>query len=312
MFIEIRKVKGKKKYYLVHSYRSDNRISKIRVYLGLDLNKNELESKEALAREKIKNMIEGIGDIGDPYKTVLSKAELESIKNINPIRKIKLQHLSEEDWLKFTEAFTYDTNAIEGSTVGKKEVEGILENNKWPDKSKWEISETFGVSEAVKYVRTTRIHISIRLIKDLHLIVFKNSKPFAGKFRKMREEVAVIDAYGKIVHRGAPSAKVTSLLKELVKWYKNNRGKYPPLVLAAVVHNQFENIHPFRDGNGRVGRLLLINILLKHKLPPVNIELKNRTEYYAALQSYENDSNIRPTLDLILKEYKKLNSVLKR
>jgi Fic family protein len=79
-----------------------------------------------------------------------------------------------------------------------------------------------------------------------------------------------------------------------------------------VVHNQFENIHPFRDGNGRVGRLLLINILLKHKLPPVNIELKNRMEYYAALQNYENNGDIRPTLELILKEYKKLDSVLKR
>jgi Fic family protein len=312
MFIEIRKTKGKKKYYLVHSYRSGNRISKIRVYLGVDLNKGEIKSKEASAKERMKNMVEDIGNIGDPYKTVLSEAELESIKNLDPIRKIKLQHLSEEDWLKFTEAFTYDTNAIEGSTVEKREVEDILENNKWPDKSKWEISETFGVSEAVKYVRTTKTHISIKLIKDLHMVVFKNSKPFAGKFRKIGEEVAVIDAYGKVIHRGAPSTKVMSLLKELIKWYKNNKSKYPPLVLAAVVHNQFENIHPFRDGNGRVGRLLLINILLKHKLPPVNIELKNRMEYYAALQNYENNGDIRPTLELILKEYKKLDSVLKR
>ncbi|MGD0729415.1 MAG: Fic family protein [Candidatus Micrarchaeaceae archaeon] len=276
------------------------------------MNKSELKNKEVLARERIKKMVEEIGNIGDPYKTVLSGAELESIKNLDSLRKIKLQHLSEEDWLKFTEAFTYDTNAIEGSTVEKREVEDILENNEWPDKSKWEISETFGVSEAVKYIRTTKIHISVRLIKDLHMVVFKNSKPFAGKFRKMGEEVAVIDAYGKVIHRGAPSTKVTSLLKELLKWYKNNKRKYPPLVLAAVVHNQFENIHPFRDGNGRVGRLLLINILLKHNLPPVNIELKNRVEYYASLQSYENDGNIRPTLDLILKEYKKLSNVLKR
>jgi Fic family protein len=312
MFIEIRRVKSRKKYYLVHSYRSGSRTSKIRVYLGMDLNKSELKNKEVLARERIKKMVEEIGNIGDPYKTVLSGAELESIKNLDSLRKIKLQHLSEEDWLKFTEAFTYDTNAIEGSTVEKREVEDILENNEWPDKSKWEISETFGVSEAVKYIRTTKIHISVRLIKDLHMVVFKNSKPFAGKFRKMGEEVAVIDAYGKVIHRGAPSTKVTSLLKELLKWYKNNKRKYPPLVLAAVVHNQFENIHPFRDGNGRVGRLLLINILLKHNLPPVNIELKNRVEYYASLQSYENDGNIRPTLDLILKEYKKLSNVLKR
>ena len=107
-----------------------------------------------------------------------------------------------------------------------------------------------------------------------------------------------------MLHRGAPSAKVISLLEELIRWYKKNRKKYPPLVLAAVVHNQFEEIHPFQDGNGRVGRLLLNNILLKHKLPPVNIQLKNRGEYYAALQEYQKKGNIRPMIELILKEYK--------
>ncbi len=58
--------------------------------------------------------------------------------------------------------------------------------------------------------------------------------------------------------------------------------------LAAVVHNQFEMIHPFQDGNGRVGRILLNNILLKNGLPPLNIELRNRREYYSALQAHEN------------------------
>ena len=84
------------------------------------------------------------------------------------------------------------------------------------------------------------------------------------------------------------------------------------MVLAAVVHNQFENIHPFQDGNGRVGRLLLNNILLKHDLPPLNIELRNRSQYYAALQVYVKDHNIRPTLELMLKEYRALKKMLRR
>ncbi len=312
MFVEIRKDRGKKKYYLVHSYRRGSAIKKLRIYLGLNLSKSALLKKTGFARERIKEQIKRIAEIRDPYKTALSDAELEEIKDLNPVRKIKLQHLGEDDWLKFTEAFTYDTNAIEGSTVEKREVEDALENNKWPERSKQEISEIFGVSEAVKYIRTINVHISVQMIKELHRIVFKNSKFFAGEFRKKGEEVAVMDAYGKLIHKGAPSKRVPYLLKELAAWYKNNKKTYPPLVLAAVVHNQFENIHPFRDGNGRVGRLLLINILLKHGLPPVNIELEHRSEYYAALQSYENEGNIRPTIELILKEYKKLNKILKR
>ena len=109
---------------------------------------------------------------------------------------------------------------------------------------------------------------------------------------------------------GAPSWQVVEFLKELIRWYNRNKEKCPPLVLAAVIHNQFEMIHPFQDGNGRVGRLLLNNILLKHNLPPLNIELRNRAQYYAALQAYENDHNIRPTLDLMLKEYRALKKML--
>ena len=103
---------------------------------------------------------------------------------------------------------------------------------------------------------------------------------------------------------GAPQPRIIPLLNELIEWYGKNRKKYPALILASVVHNQFENIHPFRDGNGRVGRLLLNNILIKNKMPPVNIDFKNRVEYYKSLQEYQKRHNLRPTIDLILKEYK--------
>ncbi len=311
MFVEIRQEKGKVKYYLVHSYRYGTKVKKIRVYLGFDLNKEEIRRKRKIAEKEIRTRINKL-TLNDPYKTALTSGELDELKSLEPKGQIRLMHLSEKEWLKFTEAFTYDTNAIEGSTVDKAEVKGILEANRWPDKPKEEISETFGVSDAVKYLRHTREHLSMGLIKELHRFVFRNSKPFAGKLRKLGEEVAVMDALGNVVHRGAFSGQVPSLLRELVGWYRKNRNKYPPLVLAAIVHNQFENIHPFRDGNGRVGRLLLINILLKHKLPPVNIELRNRKEYYAALQSYQKDGNIRPTIRLLLKEYRRLKIIIKR
>lgn len=146
----------------------------------------------------------------------------------------------------------------------------------------------------------------------MHAIVFKNSKEYAGGFRSKGVEVVITDGRGNIIHRGAPQNKITLLLKELVTWYNKNKNRYHPIVLAAVVHNQFENIHPFQDGNGRVGRLLLNNILLKHDMPPVNIELKNRRRYYDTLQAYEKEGNLRPTIELILKEYKRLEKALKR
>ena len=311
MNIEVRERRGIKYYYLAHSYRKFGKVRKIRVYLGRNLTKKDLDIKVSEAQGKLRESLAKIKKIRDPYKVALSESELAELEKLTSAGRIKLTHLSEDDWLKFTEAFTYDTNAIEGSTVEQKEVINILEKNEWPDKSKEEISETFGVADAVKYIRETEEELSIELIKELHRIVFKNSKSFAGTLRKIGEEVAVIDSKHNIIHRGAPSSSIVSLLNELIAWYKANKHKYPPLVLAAVVHNQFENIHPFRDGNGRVGRLILINILLKHELPPVNIELENRAEYYNALQRYELDGDIRPTIVLLLKEYRRLKRNLK-
>jgi Fic family protein len=311
--IEIREKDSVKKYYLAHSFRIGDNVRKVRVYLGANLSSEELSLRRKQAEVELKERLKERQAICDPYVTALSPSDLKELETLEARGNLRVLHLSELEWEKFKEAFTYDTNAIEGSQVEAEEVKEILRKRKWPDnKSKEDISETYGVAEAIDYIRRTNDHVSLKLTKTLHEIVFRNSKPFAGKFRERGIEVVVADAYGNVVHRGAPSHQVTKLLEELVRWYNQNKEKYPPLVLAAVVHNQFENIHPFQDGNGRVGRLLLNNILLKQHLPPLNIELRNRSEYYAALQAYEKDQNIRPTLELMLKEYRALKKMLGR
>ena len=312
MHLEIRQRNGLKKYYLAHSFRVGGNVRKVRVYLGADLSSEELNLKRKRAEAELKERLKESQAVGDPFITALSLSDLKKLETLEARGEVRVLHLSDLDWVKFKEAFTYDTNAIEGSLVEAKEVGDILRKRRWPDdRSKEDISETYGVAEAVDYIRGTEEHVSLKLIKELHKIVFKNSKPFAGKFREKSVEVAVANAYGNVVHRGAPSQQVERLLKELIRWYNQNKKRYPPIVLAAVVHNQFENIHPFQDGNGRVGRLLLNNVLLKHNLPPLNIEMRNRTQYYAALQAYETDHNIRPTLELMLKEYRALKKMLR-
>ncbi len=310
MFIEERKTDSGKKYYLVQSYREGTKVKKFREYLGYNLNKAKIQSLKEPAKEKIEYKIATLRKIKDPLKNILSEEEIEKIKELQ--NEINIFHLSEEQWLQFTENFTYNTNAIEGSELDKKEVKDILENNKWPkEKSKEDISEAQGVKEAIDYIRKTKEHISVELIKEIHRIVFKNSKPFAGLTRPRGVEVVVSNGLGVIVHRGAPSEKIIELLEELVVWYNKYKNKYPPVLLATVIHNQFENIHPFQDGNGRVGRILLNNILIKNKLPPVDITFEKRQEYYKALQEYENAQNIRPTIELLVEEYKSLKKKLK-
>jgi Fic family protein len=311
--IEIRVVNGKKKYYLAASYRLGSRVAKVRVFLGTGLNKDVVVKRSKEARIELENKIRAAKSICDPYRTVLSPEEVKEVSLLFTNVRVKLAHLSEDDWKNFTEEFTYHTNAIEGSRVSKQEVRQILGNRQWPERSKEEISETLGVAEAVRYLRHSKDPLSMELIRDLHRIVFKNSKPFAGETRrKSGVEVSVVDSAGRVIHQGAPGSLVDTMLKRLVGWYRKNRDRYPPFDLAAVVHNQFETIHPFEDGNGRIGRLLLINVLLKHGQPPLNIEIENRKDYYEALREYQTTGNLRPTLDLMLKEYRRLRTALNR
>lgn len=313
MYLEIRRTKHGIKYYLAHSFREGGKVNKIRVYLGTNLKKKILRQRQEKAHELLLQQLNSFKIIRSPINYKFAKRELELIKSLKARAKFKIFHLSEEDWQAFTELFTYNTNAIEGSTITSYEVLGILKSNKWPfNKPKEEISETYGVAKAIKYIRKTKVHLSLKLIKDLHKIVFENSKTFAGKFRERGVEVGIRDGLGNIIHLGAPASRVISLLTELIRWCNKNKNKLPAIVLAAVVHNQFEYIHPFEDGNGRVGRLLLNNILLKHKLPPVSISLKNRKLYYQTLKEFQKTGNIKPTIELILKEYKILRKKLKK
>lgn len=310
MHIEKRKIGKRIKYFLSHSYREGPKVHKFRKYLGQDLKPELLKERKKIAEKLILEEIHKYNIIKDPLSFELSKDEIESIKDIESKIPLKIAHLSEHNWKIFSEIFTYNTNAIEGSKLNQNEVKELLEKDKWPNKSKEDIAEAYGVNEAIIYIRKTKEHISLELIKKIHKIIFKNSKPFAGKFRKKNEEVVIMDTKGGVVHEGAPQARISHLLKELIEWYNKNKVRYPALILGAVVHNQFENIHPFRDGNGRVGRILLNNILIRHNLPPINIDFKNRIEYYLSLQAYEKNHDLKPTIRLFMKEYKELKKRL--
>ncbi|MFH1181614.1 MAG: Fic family protein [Candidatus Woesearchaeota archaeon] len=309
--IEIRKIGKKIKYFLSYSYREGPKVHKFRKYLGQDLKPELLEERKKIAEKLVLEEIHRYNIIKDPLQIELSAEELEIIKQLERQIPLKIKHLSEKEWSTFSRIFAYNTNAIEGSKLSMHEVQDLLEQNKWPDRSKEDIAEAFGVNEAISYIRKTSEHVSLELIKSLHKIVFRNSKPFAGKFRKKGEEVVVMSD-GHVIHEGAPQARVLHLLRALVSWYEQNKVRYPTLALAAVVHNQFENIHPFKDGNGRVGRVLLNNILIKHNLPPINIDFKNRAEYYDTLQAYEKLHDLKPTIEFFMKEYKALKPKLDR
>jgi len=297
MYIEKRKSGKNTKYYLVHSYREKDKVKKIRRYLGLNLSKEELKTKKDKAEKFILKIVEEMNT--KVFSFTLTKKQRELLNRHN--KKIKVFHLSKEEWQIFTEDFVYNTNAIEGSTVSEEEVKGILlekPKTKDPDEI-----ETLGVAKAINYIRLTKEELSLGLLVKLHKLCFEGSKSFAGKFRDVN--VVVRNSRGNIIHAGVPKEELKDYLKDFVLWYKENKSHFKPLILAAILHNQFEHIHPFQDGNGRVGRLLLNYILVKNNYPPINIKLEDRQEYYQTLQKYSKEDDLKPTLRFLIKQYNK-------
>ena len=83
-------------------------------------------------------------------------------------------------------------------------------------------------------------------------------------------------------HRPPEPLAVPAMVSDLVEWINHNRDQ-DPIVLATLAHHQLAAIHPFKDGNGRVSRLLMNLILLQHGYPISNIKQEDRPTYYEAL-----------------------------
>ena len=295
MYTEKRRLGKNIKYYLVHSHRYGDKVRKVRKYLGQNLNKEELAEAKNTSKQHILKLLNELNT--EVFLFTLNKKQIQKLNSCS--NKIKIAHFDKKAWQRFTEEFVYNTNAIEGSTVQRDEVPEILHKQKAQDA---EELETKGVAKAVQYIRNTKEDLSIDLIKKMHKICFEGSKSFAGQIRKV--EVVITNSRGEIMHRGVSVPQLHSALEDMVSWYKKNKKKFKPLVLAAIIHNQFEYIHPFQDGNGRVGRLLLNFVLLKYKYPPLNIALEDRLEYYNVLQEYQKNQNLKPTVEFLVRQYK--------
>lgn len=296
MHIEKRKQGQNTKYYLSHSYRVGKRTKKIRHYLGLNLTEEEIEERREDAEKEIEQQIQAKTDL---LKFSLSRKEIEKLNEYD--REIEVAHLDVDGWKAFTEKFVFNTNAIEGSSVSSEEVHELLRHH--GDATNIDEIETLNVAKAVEFIQNTDEELSLDLIKKLHMLCFEGSKKFAGNLRNV--EVVIRNAYGEVVHRGIAREEIRNELEELASWYKENSNELKPLVLAALVHNQFEFIHPFEDGNGRVGRLLLNYVLLRHDYPPINILFEDRGRYYRCLQQYSSENKLEDTLEFLVEQYRK-------
>jgi fido (protein-threonine AMPylation protein) len=194
----------------------------------------------------------------------------------------------------------YHSNAIEGNTLSLRETRYIVETRMAVGgKSLIEQQEVLGLDLALHYVNSTLVNRLGSIIQEdiigIHRRVFGFVDPVeAGQLRKHQVYV------GSFV---PPSAdEVPDYLEDFLKWLNSleDTRDLHAIELAAIAHYKFVYIHPFIDGNGRTGRLLMNLILMRSGFPPVIIKKSERLIYYSHLYQ-ANDGDVRPLIRFIAK-----------
>ena len=273
--VAIRKrIKGERTYYyLEHSYRKGRNVLKKEKYVGDALPTGiELLKKEFLHeiyRERWYTLFEKI-----------KKRWREELNHTPPSAK-------EKEIESFKVRFTYDTQRIEGSKLTLKETANLLEKGITPAaKPIADVKEAEAHAKLFREILEYGKNLTLPTALFWHKRLFHETKPdIAGKVRRH----GVMISGSKFM---PPSpVEVEPLLQDFFEWYKRSYDTIHPIELAALVHLKLATVHPFADGNGRIGRLLMNFVLHKKGFPLLNITYQNRSSYYTALERAQIKQN---------------------
>ena len=209
------------------------------------------------------------------------KAELDRLR---PLTSGEVDRLRKD----FLAEFTYNSNAIEGNTLTLKETAMVLEGITVDAKPLKDHLEAVGHRDAFLYIEDAVSKgsvISVALIKNTHSLVLIDRPEDKGIFRRI--PVKIIGAFTEPVQPYLIEQKLTDLLFENEK----RKKKMHPIERIARFHLEFEGIHPFIDGNGRTGRLLMNMDLIQTGYTPIDIKFSDRKKYYDAFDTYFRDNN---------------------
>lgn len=204
--------------------------------------------------------------------------------------------LSRPDILdQFILEMTYNSNKIEGSTLSEGETGAILfQNASIPNKPLVEVLEAKNHQTAIKFMfehLKNKKEIDEELILRLHTILLNGINPDAGFYR--RHGVRIVGANIAT----ANYLKVPELMAQLI--FEIQKKNVDVVFESAKIHSDFERIHPFSDGNGRIGRLIMQGMLLKNNFPPAIIRQEKKVLYLQYLNKSQNTGDTTLLEDFI-------------
>ena len=261
-YIEKKVINGRAYYYLTENRYKDGKWKKTRKYLGI-------ATPKGFEKPRRKNP-----------KPILDEKE---IKTIETIRKnySRIHHLDYRLWKEERERFTsfiFNTNAIEGNPITLENTDTILSGGHIKAKEK-DVREIKNMKKCIDFLFSHSGKIDEAFVLKLHRMQMKGVLPVSGQYRNV--DVSV----GKYI---CPNwSEVPKLMKRFFIWFNGSDENIHAFELACLVHLKFVRIHPFRDGNGRMARLLMNLVLLKRGYPLLNIFNDEKLLYYLVLKKVD-------------------------
>ena len=200
-----------------------------------------------------------------------------------PLTDGEVARLNEE----FIVEYTYNSNAIEGNTLTLRETDLVLRGLTIDQKPLKDHMEAVGHKEAFEYVSELvkdNVPISENVIKQIHFLVLADKKDDRGVYRRV--PVRIMGAQ----HEPVQPYLIESKMEQLLLDFKESSEHI--VTKLARFHIEFEGIHPFIDGHGRTGRLLVNLELMKAGYPPIDIKFTDRITYYNAFDEYHVKHNL--------------------
>ena len=224
------------------------------------------------------------------FEKIEQKREL--LSTLRPLTEGEVERLREE----FMVEFTYNSNAIEGNTLTLKETAMALEGMTVDQKPLKDHMEAIGHRDAFLFVQdiaAKELPLTDSIIKQIHSLVLIDRPEDKGVFRRI--PVRIMGAFTEPVQPYLIEPKITELLLENEKRTQTMN----PIERIALFHLEFEGIHPFIDGNGRTGRLILNLDLIRNGYPPINVKFADRKKYYDAFDEYYKNGKASKMIELI-------------
>lgn len=221
---------------------------------------------------------------------------IQELQSLIPMRAEDKQRLDK----KFRLEFNYNSNHMEGNTLTYNETELLLLfDDVKGNHTLRELEEMKAHDVAYKFIEELAADkerpLTEQVIKNLNEIIlvrtfWKDAQTQDGQSTRRQIKIGDYKEFsnsvrlqnGEMFHYASPTDTPIKMA-ELLEWYRTEETNLYPLTLAAMLHYKFVRIHPFDDGNGRISRLLMNYVLLKHNLPPVVIKSKEKSDYLSAL-----------------------------